>query len=118
MQRKMHERVCMRGYARQDMCKSYTHERICMRPYAREDTHERKGTSSACPCSAYPLLHVSCLQNILFLLASRWDGAHSAKLRPSALIGVVEVQKLMVSFAISAVRARPSAAIGVVEVNH
>ena len=36
--------------------------------------------------------------------------------RPSAKIGVVEVQKPMVFFAISAVLARPSAGIGVVEV--
>ena len=36
--------------------------------------------------------------------------------RPSAGIGVVEVQKPMVFFAISAVLARPSAGIGVVEV--
>ena len=36
--------------------------------------------------------------------------------RPSAGIGVVEVQKPMVFFAISAVLAQPSAGIGVVEV--
>ena len=47
---------------------------------------------------------------------SRFFAISAVLARPSAGIGVVEVQKPMVFFAISAVLARPSAGIGVVEV--
>ena len=89
----LHERKsrarCRRRQAREGM-QSKMQERICK---ARD-----AGESSACPCCAYSLLNVfSCLlSSYFFFLASRWDGAYSARMRPSAGIGEVEVQKTRV----------------------
>ena len=107
----MQEKTCRRGYAGDDI-----HERTCGRGYV--------GETSCVSSPAYLLLRIlSCISPlarplllsiiiiiISFVLASRWDGAYSAEMRPSGEIGVVEVQKLRV-FAISAAITRPSAGI-------
>ena len=92
-------------------------EDICTEDHAEDDRTCRRGQEedSSCMSSpAYLLLRIlSCIsplaRSLLLsnMFLSFWRRGYFAEVRLSAGISVVEVQKLVFSFAISAVRARP-----------